>query len=62
MGASFDAESAVMKNSPIAVSPMFSASPRHSSMLAAATGKKWVRFTLWDSAGNGAFTPPVQIP
>lgn len=26
-----------------------------------ATGKKWVRFALWDSAGNGAFTQPVSL-
>ena len=26
-----------------------------------ATGKKWVRFALWDSAGNGAFTQPVHL-
>jgi hypothetical protein len=26
-----------------------------------ATGKKWVRFAVWDSAGNGAFTQPVHI-
>jgi hypothetical protein len=25
------------------------------------TGKKWVRFALWDSAGNGAFTQPVHL-
>jgi hypothetical protein len=25
-----------------------------------ATGKKWVRFAVWDSAGNGAFTQPVH--
>ena len=25
------------------------------------TGKKWVRFAVWDSAGNGAFTQPVHI-
>ena len=25
-----------------------------------ASGKKWVRFSVWDSAGNGAFTQPVQ--
>jgi hypothetical protein len=25
------------------------------------TGKKWVRFALWDSAGNGAFTQPIQV-
>jgi hypothetical protein len=24
-------------------------------------GKKWVRFAVWDSAGNGAFTQPVHI-
>jgi hypothetical protein len=26
-----------------------------------ATGKKWVRFAMWDSAGNGAFTQPVML-
>jgi hypothetical protein len=26
-----------------------------------AGGKKWVRFALWDSAGNGAFTQPVHL-
>ena len=26
-----------------------------------ATGKKWVRFAFWDSAGNGAFTQPTHI-
>ena len=25
------------------------------------TGKKWVRFAAWDSAGNGAFTQPIQL-
>lgn len=25
------------------------------------TGKKWVRFAVWDSAGNGAFTQPVHL-
>lgn len=25
-----------------------------------ATGKKWVRFAAWDSAGNGAFVQPVK--
>ena len=24
-------------------------------------GKKWVRFAVWDSAGNGAFTHPVHL-
>ena len=27
-----------------------------------ARGKKWVRFAVWDSAGNGAFTQPVHLP
>jgi hypothetical protein len=27
----------------------------------AAAGKKWVRFSAWDSAGNGAFTQPVHL-
>jgi hypothetical protein len=26
-----------------------------------AVGKKWVRFAVWDSAGNGAFTQPVHL-
>jgi hypothetical protein len=26
-----------------------------------AAGKKWVRFALWDSAGNGAFTQPTHL-
>lgn len=26
-----------------------------------AAGKKWVRFALWDSAGNGAFTQPLHL-
>lgn len=26
-----------------------------------AQGKKWVRFAIWDSAGNGAFTQPVHL-
>jgi hypothetical protein len=26
-----------------------------------ATGKKWVRFAVWDSAGNGGFTQPVDL-
>jgi hypothetical protein len=25
------------------------------------TGKKWVRFAAWDSAGNGAFTQPADV-
>jgi hypothetical protein len=25
------------------------------------TGKKWVRFAAWDSAGNGAFTQPIHL-
>jgi hypothetical protein len=24
-------------------------------------GNKWVRFAVWDSAGNGAFTQPVHL-
>jgi hypothetical protein len=24
-------------------------------------GKKWVRFAVWDSAGNGAFTQPLHL-
>jgi hypothetical protein len=25
------------------------------------SGKKWVRFAVWDSAGNGAFVQPVKL-
>ena len=25
------------------------------------SGKKWVRFAVWDSAGNGAFTQPIHL-
>ena len=27
-----------------------------------ATGKKWVRFAVWDSAGNGALVQPIKLP
>ena len=27
-----------------------------------ATGKKWVRFAVWDSAGNGAWVQPAAVP
>ena len=26
-----------------------------------ATGKAWVRFAVWDSAGNGAFAQPTWV-
>ena len=26
------------------------------------TGKKWVRFAVWDAAGNGAFVQPIKLP
>ena len=26
-----------------------------------ATGKKWVRFAVWDSAGNGAYVQPIAL-
>ena len=26
-----------------------------------ASGKAWVRFAVWDSAGNGAFVQPVWL-
>ena len=25
------------------------------------TGKKWVRFAVWDSAGNGALVQPIKL-
>ena len=27
-----------------------------------ADGKKWVRFAVWDSAGEGAFVQPIKLP
>jgi hypothetical protein len=27
-----------------------------------AEGKKWVRFAVWDSAGEGAFVQPIKLP
>jgi hypothetical protein len=27
-----------------------------------ATGKKWVRLAVWDSAGNGAYVQPIALP
>ena len=26
-----------------------------------ANGKKWIRFAVWDSAGDGAYTQPVAL-
>jgi hypothetical protein len=26
-----------------------------------ATGKKWIRFSVWDSAGDGAYVQPIQL-
>ena len=26
-----------------------------------ATGKKWVRFAVWDSAGDGAYLQPIAL-
>lgn len=34
---------------------------KHFSIPFEAAGKKWVRFAVWDSAGNGAFTEPVHL-
>ncbi|HUA59136.1 MAG TPA: hypothetical protein VML19_10305 [Verrucomicrobiae bacterium] len=36
-------------------------SSRHFHIPFDADGKKWVRFAVWDSAGNGAFTQPVHL-
>jgi hypothetical protein len=37
----------------------FSSHKFHTSVDAA--GKKWVRFAVWDSAGNGALTQPTHL-
>jgi hypothetical protein len=34
---------------------------KHFSIPFDATGKAWVRFAVWDSAGNGAFVQPVWV-
>jgi hypothetical protein len=34
----------------------------HFSIPFDASGKKWVRFAVWDSAGNGAFVQPIKLP
>jgi hypothetical protein len=34
---------------------------RHFAIPFEATGKAWVRFAVWDSAGNGAFVQPVWV-
>jgi hypothetical protein len=34
---------------------------RHFAIPFDATGKAWVRFAIWDSAGNGAFVQPVWV-
>ena len=33
----------------------------HFSIPFNATGKKWVRFAVWDSVGNGAFVQPIKL-
>jgi len=33
----------------------------HFSIPFDATGRKWVRFAVWDSAGNGAFVEPIKL-
>jgi len=33
----------------------------HFSIPFDASGKKWVRFAVWDSAGNGAFVQPIKL-
>ena len=34
---------------------------KHFSIPFDATGKKWVRFAVWDTAGNGAFVQPMWV-
>jgi len=45
----------------IAVSEMAPFSSHRFHIEFDAAGKKWVRFAVWDSAGNGAFTQPVRL-
>ena len=34
---------------------------KHFAIPVDATGKAWVRFAVWDTAGNGAFVQPVWL-
>ena len=34
---------------------------KHFSIPFDAAGKAWVRFAVWDSAGNGAFVQPIWL-
>jgi len=44
---------------PLADLPAFGS--HHFQIPFEATGKKWIRFAVWDSAGNGAFVQPVKM-
>ena len=44
---------------PVSILPPSGA--RHVSIPFDATGKKWVRFAVWDVAGNGALTQPQRV-
>ncbi len=43
------------------VSSLPPAGAQHLSMPLDVTGKKWVRFAVWDVAGNGALTQPQRV-
>lgn len=45
----------------ISASEMQAFGTRKLSLPFNATGKKWVRFSMWDIAGNGAFTQPQWL-
>ena len=45
----------------VALNQMAPMSSHHFRMPFDAAGKKWVRFAVWDSAGNGAITQPVHL-
>ncbi len=46
----------------VPVSSLAASGTHHFSIPFNATGKKWVRFAVWDVAGNGAFVQPQRVP
>lgn len=46
----------------VPVSSLAASGTHHFSIPFDAAGKKWVRFAVWDVAGNGAFVQPQRVP
>lgn len=45
----------------VPVSSLAPSGAQHLSIPLDTTGKKWIRFAVWDVAGNGALTQPVRL-